>query len=258
MRRRSALPGIFLVVCRLLLSQTADPGAQPKATPQDLIDGQRDFAAQCSYCHGPQGEGGQGAVLATPRLPHAADDETLFHVIREGIPGTTMPASALSTDRIWRVAAFVRSLGRVEGAKSAGDSARGLQIYTSRGRCAQCHTVRGHGGAIGPDLTNVGTRLNTPTLRNAILYPESSFPRDFMQVTIVAKDSRKITGVRVNEDTFSIQLRDLSSQLHSFWKSELTEVTKDFGRSPMPAFKASLTPADLEDLVAYLESLKGD
>ena len=45
------------------------------------------------------------------------------------------------------------------------------------------------------------------------------FPRDFLQVSLVTKDGQKLTGVRVNEDSFSIQIRDLSNQFHSFWKS---------------------------------------
>jgi hypothetical protein len=71
----------------------------------------------------------------------------------------------------------------------------------------------------------------------------------------VTKDGQRLTGVRVNEDSFSIQIRDLSNHSHSFWKTELSEVVKEPNRSPMPSYSEKLTPEELDNLIAYLESL---
>jgi len=60
----------------------------------------------------------------------------------------------------------------------------------------------------------------------------------------------------VNEDTFSIQVRDLSGQVHSYWKRDLAELQKDRGKSPMPGYRGKLQPADIDDLVAYMSSLE--
>ena len=65
------------------------------------------------------------------------------------------------------------------------------------------------------------------------------------------------TGVRINEDAFSIQFRDLSNQFHSFWKNELTGIVKEPKRSIMPSYQSILTAAELDDVLAYLESLQG-
>jgi len=243
--------------CRLMIGQATEPGPQPKPTPGDLVEGQRVFGTQCAYCHGPKGEGGQGAVLALPRLSHAPDDQTLFRVIRGGIPGTRMPASAVTPGQAWQLVAYVRNLGRVEGAKSAGNPGRGERIYAGKGECSRCHTVNGHGGAIGPDLTDIGARQNAAYLRASLLEPDASVPLNFLQVHVVSKDGRSITGVRINEDAFSIQIRDLSNQLHSFWKNELTELIKEPKRSLMPGYRSILNAEELEDLVAYLETLEG-
>jgi cytochrome c oxidase cbb3-type subunit III len=250
------LAGIALV-CWLLPGQESEL-VQPKATPEDRAEGQRIYGTQCSYCHGPKGEGGQGAVLAVRRLPRATDDQTLFRIIRDGIPGTRMPANALTPTQIWQVVAYVRVLGRVAPSQSAGDAHRGQQIYATKGRCAACHTIGGQGGAIGPDLTDIGARLPAAEIRTALLDPDASVPLDFLQVRVVTPDGRSVTGVRVNEDSFSIQIRDLSNNLHSFWKSELKEVVKEPKRSLMPSARNTLSAMELEDVVAYLESLEGD
>jgi cytochrome c oxidase cbb3-type subunit 3 len=257
MARRLRLLAGFLLICRLVPGQGTEPGTPPNATREDLAEGQRIFGTQCSYCHGPKGEGGQGAVLAVPRLPHAPDDQALFRVIREGISGTRMPASALSTSQVWQVAAFVRTLGRVEGPKSTGDQRRGQQIFAGKGGCAKCHTIGGRGGAIGPDLTGIGDRREAAELRTSLLEPSASVPLAFLQVRVVTKDGHAFTGVRINEDTFSIQIRDLSNQFHSFWKNELSGIVKEPKRSIMPSYQSILTIAELDDLLAYLESLQG-
>ena len=82
-------------------------------------------------------------------------------------------------------------------------------------------------------------------------------PDNFLQVRLTTQDGREITGARVNEDPFSIQVRDISGRIYSFWKEELKELHKDWGKSPMPSYKDKLTAAETEDLVSYLGSLRG-
>jgi putative heme-binding domain-containing protein len=246
----------LVMACGLLSGQESEL-VQPQATPEDRAEGRRMFGTQCSFCHGPKGEGGQGAVLAVPRLPRAPDDLSLFRVIRDGIPGTKMPANALTPAQIWQVVAFVRTLGRVEAAKLIGDPVGGRQIYAGKGGCARCHSVAGHGGGIGPDLSDIGARQNALQVRTSLTDPDASVPLDFLQVRVTTKDGHSITGVRVNEDSFSLQIRDLSNQFHSFWKTDLTNIVREPKRSLMPSYRDSLTGRELDDLVAYLESLQG-
>jgi len=66
----------------------------------------------------------------------------------------------------------------------------------------------------------------------------------------------RVRGLRVNEDTQSLQLRDLSGNLHSYWKDELAEINYLFGKTPMPSVRALLNDAELNDLIAYLTTLK--
>ena len=233
-----------------------EPGPPPKLTAQDLARGEKLFQAQCAYCHGPRGDGGRGANLARPKLRHASDDKALFRIISSGIPDTVMPGNAMSVREVWQVVGFVRSLGRVTHKPLAGDAKRGEQLYASQG-CANCHTIVGRGGPVGPDLSDIGARSSAAYLMKALTEPEAEIPKGFLQVRAATRDGGLVTGVRVNEDAFSIQIWDVSGRLHSFWKSELKELFKDWGKSPMPSYLKSLTPAQLDDLVAYLVSLEG-
>jgi len=233
--------------------------------------GEKLFQTYCAPCHGPKGDGGRGANLAVPKLSYASDDQALANIIRNGISGTEMPGTRINDAEVGEVVAFVRKLGRSAPSKEAAraSAARGERLYRTKGKCADCHTLGGEGGALGPDLAGIGARRSPGYLRTALLNPEADvpdnfaqyrwvifIPDNFLQVRVVTKDGRRITGARLNEDPFSIQLRDRSGRVYSFWKDELAELHKDWGKSPMPSYRDVFTPGELEDLVAYLCSLR--
>jgi len=247
--------GILLFLAFELV-EPQGPRVAPKLTPESLARGAKLFQAQCAYCHGPHGDGGRGANLARPKLRHAPDDKALFRIIRLGIPDTGMPGNAMSVEEVRQVASFVRSLGRVAHKPLAGNAKRGEQIYAAQG-CAKCHTIAGRGGPVGPDLSDIGSRASATYLSKALTDPESDVPDGFLQVRAVTLGGESVMGVRVNEDAFSIQIVDISGHLHSLWKRELKELFKDWGKSPMPTYRNSLTQVQLDDLVAYLVSLEG-
>jgi putative heme-binding domain-containing protein len=117
--------------------------------------------------------------------------------------------------------------------------------------------VRGTGGALGPELTDIGARRSAAYLREALIDPATSTPEGFLVVRVTTRDGKKLWGVRVNEDSFTIQLRDSSGRFHSFRKLDLTQLTKDFKAELMPSYR-DFNPAEMDDLVAYLASLRGE
>jgi len=233
--------------------------------------GERLYQSDCAGCHGPRGEGGVGPPLAVPRLGRARDAAALVKLIEHGIEGTEMPAARRSGAEVAAVAAWVKKLSQRPAEKIPGDARRGTQVYLGKGGCAACHAIAGRGGAMGPDLTDIGLRRGASHLRAALLQPEAAVPRsfspyrndvslsqNFLQVRVVTAAGVELVGVRVNEDTFSIQLRDATNRVHSFWKSELRQLHKDWGRSPMPSYAAALSAAELDDLVAFLAAQRGE
>src|SRR5690349_2351343 len=70
----------------------------------DAATAERLFRTHCSGCHGQQGEGGRGPVLATPKLVHASDEASLVTVITRGVPGTEMLPARMEQDQILGVA----------------------------------------------------------------------------------------------------------------------------------------------------------
>jgi putative heme-binding domain-containing protein len=248
----------------LTLCGAAAPPDAKKAENDDgaLARGKRVFEIQCARCHGIQGTGGTGASLARPTLRNATTDQDLLTVIKDGIEGTAMPPNWFLTDPQARdVAGYVRSLGRGEAQPLPGDAALGEQVY-AKNECAKCHTIAGEGGSLGPDLTDVGARRGLDFLRAAVLHPGRESPLDewgyvkYLAVVAMRDDGRVVSGMRVNEDTFTIQLRDEKNHFQSLEKRALEGLNKGTA-SVMPAYDKVLSTADGDHLVSYLSRLRG-
>jgi putative heme-binding domain-containing protein len=232
--------------------------------------GEKLFMAHCAVCHGPKGDGGKGTNLAQPRLPRVPDDEALARIITFGIPGTEMPLTRMTPQQLASVIAYVRSFGRIPSEMLTGDPQRGAALYRDKGNCTQCHAIHGRGGTLGPELSGIGARRSAGYFRESLTDPEAAIPDsfssykkvtlipdNFLQVRVVTAEGRQLAGARVNEDTFSIQIRDASGRIQSFLKEELRELHKDWGKSPMPSYRDVFSRTELEDVVAYLVSLRG-
>jgi putative heme-binding domain-containing protein len=223
----------------------------------DLVTGEQLFQNHCALCHGLKGGGGRGPILAQAKLSRAPDDAALLKVIEDGIRGTEMPgADSMSEREMKQTAAYVRSLGKVPQQPVPGNPTRGAEIYRGKGNCATCHSIKGEGGISGPDLAGIGGRRSAGYLRESLVDPGAAVPEGYLLVTVVTKDGHNVTGVRVNEDSFSLQIRNDAGRSYSFWKHEIAQVNKQRGKSPMPSYKGQLSDEELTDLVAYLASMK--
>jgi putative heme-binding domain-containing protein len=225
------------------------------AQAPDAAVGRKIFESQCALCHGQTGGGGRGPALNRPKLDRAPDDAALRQFISDG--GGDMPGAwQLHEDELAGVAAYVRTLGTMPPETVPGDAASGARVYAASG-CAGCHMVRGTGAGFGPELTAIGSRRSAAFLRQTILKPAATIPEGFLYVAAVPSSGAAVRGIRVNEDSFTIQLRDAVGKYHSFRKTELKELRRLEGETPMPAYDGKIQGAALDDLVAYLAGLKG-
>jgi cytochrome c oxidase cbb3-type subunit III len=255
----------LVTAATLLTACTLSLRADDRAT---LAKGKELFAGMCSRCHGLTGGGGEGPNLNRPVLTFASDDKALLAIIRDGIPNTGMPRVRRMTDtELNSLALYVRSLGRVHGAVPKGDPEDGKAVYAKLG-CSSCHTIAGEGGSFGPELTNIGAFRAADYLRQAIVDPGATLPRgvmtvpgrgfpEYLPVRVVTRDGQEVRGIRVNEDSFSIQVKDPGNRIYSFNKADLQTLEKETGQSLMPNYSGKVSGAELDDLVAYLWSRGG-
>jgi cytochrome c oxidase cbb3-type subunit III len=231
------------------------PETNPFSSEADIQQGASLFQTHCSYCHGANGEGGRGADLTAGIYRRGGRDPELYASIRYGIPGSEMGPVRITDDEVWKVVAFVKRLGS-QGLleKAPGDAAAGRATYLKMG-CGSCHRISDEGGNLGPELTDIGRRRGLKFLAESLTKPEADIPITYRALQVVLKSGQTVTGIRLNRDDLSIQLRDTRDNLRSFLMENVQEVRYD-KPSLMPAY-ASMNQKDFDDVVAYLNSLKG-
>jgi len=221
-------------------------------TPGDIENGGQLYQANCTACHGPDGDGVPSINLGSGKFRRGTTDDEIVKIIIGGIPGTAMPPSAFSEGQAGTIVAYLRSLAESPTTGMLkGDAARGQALFTGKGQCQNCHSVAGVGARGGPSLSEVGGSRRAIELQRAIVEPNADRP-----ARVVTRDGATITGRLLNQDTFTVQLLDNGGRLRLLDKSAIKEfaILKE---SPMPSYKDKLNAQEIADLVTYLTTLKG-
>ena len=142
-----------------------------------------------------------------------------------------------------------------------GAPAAGQALFRSdRLGCGTCYAVNGTGGTLGPDLSGVGGKFDRPHLVESVLDPSRQIVEGYRLTTFALADGRILSGVVKAEDadadavTLALPAGGTVAVPRADVESRRSEPT-----SPMPAGLADrLSPAEFADLVAYLETLRGD
>lgn len=114
--------------------------------------------------------------------------------------------------------------------------------------------MHGSGGFLGRDLSAYGAALSPGEIRSTIVRGGDTASKANKTAVITVRDSGKLTGIIRNEDNFSIQLQSLDGSFHFLSRSDVAQV--EFLPAPiMPTdYGATLSSAELDDLVNYLAS----
>lgn len=243
-----------MLLSYLILNLSAQEETRnPRTTQADIAAGAKTFRSHCAPCHGYKAEGGRGPNLAAGRFFHGSTDGELFQNISEGIAGTEMPGIFYSSDRVWQIVAYLRSLN-AQTQKPDGDLESGAKLFRAN-NCAQCHNIHGRGGAIGPDLSSIGAARSGENLRQSIIEPDAEVSPRYWTVRFQDSAGKQVKGFLLNEDTYTIQLLTMDGKLCSYEKSAMQMYELD-KHSVMPSYRNSLTQKQLNDLVAFLWSLR--
>jgi len=97
---------------------------------------------------------------------------------------------------------------------------------------------------------------NPQQLERSILDPSAEMAGDYRIYQVITKANVTARGTLLNQDTFSVQMRDNTDKLMSYWKQDLKEY--GFVPSPMPSYRNVLTPQEVADVVSYLVSLRSN
>ena len=238
---------------------------------QEPTAARQTFETNCAACHGPGGAGGDRApaLNSNPdlRKRSAADIES---IIRGGTSGGMPAFSSLPASDVAALAGWIHSMNLPALASAPPEQrAAGERFFFGEGRCSSCHMVHGRGAINGPDLTNIAARSTLPEMEKVLDDPTSqmgvhslavcppwAFCPDFSWavVDVTLKNGTLLRGFARKRTEHELQLQSFDGKLHLLDAGEYTLVRQE-KESSMPPLKA--TPAQRQDLLAYLSSLGG-
>jgi PQQ-dependent dehydrogenase (methanol/ethanol family) len=238
-----------------------------QVTAQTLDAGKQPYQARCAGCHGEDGSGsGHGPAIVDVRSPRATSKDAVRGLILKGIPDGGMPAFPIPEEEADAIAAYVMKLkAPAEGAAAgtaSGDAAAGKRFFAGKGNCGSCHMVRGRGGVLGPDLSNIGRERRPGQIEEALRDPGSTAQAGrggrggrgaptYHAVTVRLRNGETLRGIARNESTFDLQLLGTDGKLYLLLKDQVAEVVRE--KSLMP--KVNATDEEVRNVVAYLSRL---
>jgi len=254
MRLQIALTAVLILAAAN--STTFAQERTPQYSQAEVEVGFNLYNSNCITCHGANGDSVSGVSFRTGQLRRVSTDAELNRLIQTGIPGTAMPPGRFGTADLAGLVAYVRSMRDFDIRPARGDATRGRALVEGKGGCLTCHRINGKGSRVAPDLSDVGAVRSPDAIERSMIDSSSTMLPMNRSIRAVTKTGTVITGRRLNEDTYTVQIIDRDERLLSLVKSDLREYIV-LKTSPMPSFKNALTPMELDDVVTYLRTLKG-
>ena len=257
-RTLSAVVVIWALGGTALPAQTAQIRNPVDGNPAAILAGMAGFRLRCADCHGTDGRGVRGPDI-TQVWSSGRSDDGLFRTVRNGVPGSEMPAfiAPRTSDReVWQMLAYLKTLATPAITDPPrGNADNGAKVF--RAMCTACHRVNTTGGRLGPDLSRIGSSRTREVLLARIRRGAEDFRAGFEPVTITPPDGVPIQGVKKNEDLFSVQIMDTHERIQGYEKDKMQTV-ENGKKSAMPVFGSDrLSDSDLDDLLRYLQTLRG-
>ncbi|HEX5444915.1 MAG TPA: PVC-type heme-binding CxxCH protein, partial [Pirellulales bacterium] len=139
-----------------------------------------------------------------------------------------------------------------------GDARRGEQIFSqsTAAQCKACHRVGNVGGAVGPDLSQIGKKYERATLLETILDPSKAIAPEYVPYLVETEQGQVYVGFVVEKNDDRLVLKDAKGQLITIAAGDVAALEAQT-KSIMPELVLrDVTAQDAADLLAYLTSLK--
>ena len=137
-----------------------------------------------------------------------------------------------------------------------GDVSAGQAIFRGKATCNKCHKVRGDGKEVGPDLSEIGSKLSHEALYISVLDPSAGISHSFETYNIILNSGNVLSGILVSKTDDAITIKTAEALERKIASSDIDEMIKSTV-SMMPAdLQKTMTAQELAHVVQYLSSLK--
>jgi PQQ-dependent dehydrogenase (methanol/ethanol family) len=243
---------LLLSACAIFL-----PTASMAQDASMIQEGKAAYGTNCSGCHGADASGtGHAPRLANNPDLRGRPLDRLHSTIAAGFPDSGMPPFAgLPAHVLDALAMYVRSLNSpAADAAVPGDASMGSQFFWGKGKCGECHMVRGMGSPMGPDLSDVGRKMSANEIHDLLLAPDLHITPGYELATVKTRSGETLRGFLRGRSNYDLQLQDLAGAFHLLEADQIASIAETRQSLMKPL---SATPEEFQNLNAYLSQLKG-
>lgn len=135
-----------------------------------------------------------------------------------------------------------------------GDAESGRMIFTMKPEagCIRCHSVDGHGGQIGPELTWLRHSVERLNILESIILPNATIAEGFDSALLKLKSGEEIVGVLTFENDNDVIVTSVADG-----KKRKILIENIVERTPLPSpmppyFGTVLSKREIRDLVEFI------
>jgi putative heme-binding domain-containing protein len=140
--------------------------------------------------------------------------------------------------------------------KAKGNAQRGKLVFDNTGTCAKCHVVNGQGKEVGPNLSEIGSKLSREAMFESILYPSAGISHNYESYLLLLDDGNTVQGILTSQTPDEVTVKTSDAIVRTFKRSQIEQLEKQ-NVSLMPAdLQKVMTADELVDVVEFLSSLK--
>ncbi len=140
--------------------------------------------------------------------------------------------------------------------KAKGNAARGKLVFETTGTCAKCHVVNGQGKEVGPNLSEIGSKLSREAMFESILYPSAGISHNYETYQLLLDDGNTAQGILISQTPNEVSLKGNDAIVRTYKRSQIEQMEKQ-NISLMPAdLQKVMTADELVDVVEYVSTLK--
>jgi len=141
-------------------------------------------------------------------------------------------------------------------AQMRGDVENGKKLYLGVATCSSCHLVDGQGKEVGPNLSEIGSKLSREAMFTAILDPSAGISHNYEQYVVLTDSGQVISGLKISESASEVVIRTADAIDRRIRQDEIEQL-KQSDKSLMPEnLHHTMNQKGLVDIVEYLMSLK--
>ena len=255
--RKRNLKELLCMPVMLAISLCTANAHQPASQTAQTERGHKQFQQACGFCHGPDATGARGPDLVRSELvAHDVNGNLIGDVIRRGRPEKGMPAMELTKEQIADIASYLHARIAESTASSrlprsyprekllTGNIDAGKAYFNGVGGCANCHSP-------GGDLAGIAAKYSPVDLQARMLYPEGNHKT----AVVTVASGEPLKGKIEHADDFVVALRDATGWYRSFRRDQVKVEIHD-ALDDHRKLLDTITPTQMHDLFAFIESLK--